>query len=47
MKGARTEEIEGAKSLYYQAENGYKEALAYQEELYLRALLMVNYKKRL
>jgi HlyD family secretion protein len=37
MKGARTEEIEGAKSLYYQAENGYKEALAYQEELYLKS----------
>jgi HlyD family secretion protein len=37
IKGARVEEIEGAKSLYYQAQNGYKEALAYQEELLLKS----------
>jgi HlyD family secretion protein len=37
IKGARFEEIDGAKALYYQAENGYKEALAYQEELSLKS----------
>ena len=37
MKGARYEEKEAAKALYYQAESGYKEALAYQSELYLKS----------
>jgi HlyD family secretion protein len=35
MKGARSEEIAGAVALYHQAENAYKEALAYQKELRL------------
>jgi len=35
--GARYEEIEMAKGLYYQAENGYKEALAYQQELEIKS----------
>lgn len=37
VKGARFEEIEMAKGLYYQAENGLKEALAYQSELEIRS----------
>lgn len=37
VKGARFEEIEMAKGLYYQAENGYKEALAYQQELEIKS----------
>ncbi|HVN48384.1 MAG TPA: efflux RND transporter periplasmic adaptor subunit, partial [Bacteroidota bacterium] len=35
MKGARSEEIEGAKALFHQAENAYNEAKAYQKELQL------------
>jgi HlyD family secretion protein len=35
MKGARSEEVAGAVALFHQAENGYKEALAYQKELHL------------
>jgi HlyD family secretion protein len=35
MKGARSEEIAGAIALFHQAENAYKEALAYQKELRL------------
>jgi HlyD family secretion protein len=37
MKGARVEEIEGAQSLFHQAENGYNEAIAYQKELAIKA----------
>jgi HlyD family secretion protein len=33
VKGTRSEEIRGAQSLFHQAENGYKEALAYYQEL--------------
>jgi HlyD family secretion protein len=33
VKGTRQEEIDGARSLFHQAENGYKEALAYAQEL--------------
>jgi HlyD family secretion protein len=47
LKGARTEEIEGAKSLLYQAQNGYKEALAYQEELYLRSPINGELQKKI
>jgi HlyD family secretion protein len=32
MNGARSEEIDGAKSLYHQAENAYNEAMAYDGE---------------
>jgi HlyD family secretion protein len=35
MKGARSEEIEGAKALFHQAQNAYNEAMAYQSELRL------------
>lgn len=37
MKGARNEEISAAEALFHQAENGYKEALAYYDELKLKA----------
>lgn len=35
MRGARSEEIEGAKALFHQAQNAYNEAIAYQKELQL------------
>ncbi len=35
MQGARSEEIEGAKALFHQAQNAYNEAMAYQSELRL------------
>jgi HlyD family secretion protein len=47
LKGARAEEKEGAKSLYYQAQNGYKEALAYQEELYLKSPITGELQKKI
>lgn len=47
LKGARAEEKEGAKSLYYQAQNGYKEALAYQEELYLKSPINGELQKKI
>jgi HlyD family secretion protein len=47
LKGARSEEIDGAKSLYYQAENGYKEALAYQEELCLKSPIKGELQKKI
>lgn len=37
LKGARAEEIDAVESLFHQAENGYKEAIAYQQELQLKA----------
>lgn len=37
MKGTRYEEIDAAESIFHQAENGYKEAIAYQQELKLKA----------
>jgi len=47
IKGARFEEIDGAKGLLYQAENGYKEALAYQEELYLKSPITGELQKKI
>jgi HlyD family secretion protein len=47
LKGARFEEIDGAKSLLYQAENGYKEALAYQEELCLKSPISGELQKKI
>lgn len=37
LKGTRYEEIEMAKGLLYQAENGLKEAMAYQDEIYIKS----------
>ena len=37
IKGARYEEIAMAKGLFYQAENGFKEASAYQDELEIKS----------
>lgn len=37
LKGTRYEEIEMAKGLFYQAENGLKEAMAYQDEIYIKS----------
>jgi HlyD family secretion protein len=37
IKGTRYEEKEMAKNLLYQAENGYKEAKAYHDELYIKS----------
>jgi HlyD family secretion protein len=37
LKGARSEEIDAVESLFHQAENGFKEAIAYQQELDLKA----------
>jgi len=37
MKGARVEEIDAVESLYHQAENGYNEAIAYKQELEIKA----------
>jgi len=36
-QGARYEEVDAVESLFYQAENGFKEAIAYQQELQLKA----------
>jgi len=47
LKGARFEEIDGAKSLLYQAENGFKEALAYQEELCLKSPINGELQKKI
>lgn len=47
VKGARYEEIEMAKGLYYQAENGYKEALAYQQELEIKSPIDGELQKKL
>ncbi|MFN3871903.1 MAG: HlyD family secretion protein [Ignavibacterium sp.] len=47
VKGARYEEIEMAKGLYYQAENGYKEALAYQQELDIKSPVNGELQKKL
>lgn len=37
LNGARQEEIEAAEALFHQAENAYKEALAYYDELKIKA----------
>ncbi|MEJ5351692.1 MAG: biotin/lipoyl-binding protein [Melioribacteraceae bacterium] len=37
LNGARQEEIDAAESLFHQAENAYKEALAYYDELKIKA----------
>jgi HlyD family secretion protein len=47
MKGARSEEIDGATELFHQAENGYREALAYQQELRLVSPLDGEISKRI
>ena len=47
VKGARYEEIAMAKGLYYQAENGFKEASAYQDELEFRSPIDGELQKKL
>lgn len=47
MNGARTEEIMMAQSMYYQAQNGFREALAYQQELTLVSPINGELQKRL
>ncbi|HEX3072513.1 MAG TPA: efflux RND transporter periplasmic adaptor subunit [Ignavibacteriales bacterium] len=47
MKGARDEEIMGAEALYLQGENGYKEALAYYQELVLKSPIDGEVSKRI
>lgn len=47
VNGARYEEIEMAKGLYYQAENGYKEALAYHDELEIKSPIDGELQKKL
>ena len=47
MNGARSEEIDGSTELFHQAENGYKEALAYQQELRLVSPLDGEVSKRI
>ncbi|MCX6138514.1 MAG: efflux RND transporter periplasmic adaptor subunit [Ignavibacteriales bacterium] len=47
MKGARREEIDGATELFHQADNGYREALAYQQELSLKSPLDGEISKRI
>lgn len=47
VKGARYEEIEMARGIYYQAENGYKEALAYQQELEIKSPIDGELQKKL
>lgn len=46
-KGARYEEIQGAKALYHQAENGFREASAYHQELKLLSPLNGEVNKRI
>jgi HlyD family secretion protein len=47
LKGARYEEIEAAKSIYYQAQSGYKEALAYKDELTLKSPINGELEKKI
>lgn len=46
-KGARYEEIEMAKGIYYQAENGLNEALAYQDEIYIKCPINGELQKKI
>ncbi|MDP4114886.1 MAG: efflux RND transporter periplasmic adaptor subunit [Bacteroidota bacterium] len=47
LNGARPEEIQGAEALYHQAENGYKEAQAYQQELKVTAPITGEISKKI
>lgn len=47
LKGARVEEIAGAEALFHQAENGLREATAYQIELTLKAPMTGELSKKI
>jgi len=47
LKGARVEEISGAEALFHQAENGLREAKAYQQELTLKAPMSGELSKKI
>ena len=47
LKGARYEEIEMAKGLYYQAENGLTEAKVYQDEIYIKSPINGEVQKKI
>ena len=47
LKGTRYEEIEMAKGLYYQAENGMNEALSYQDEIYIKSPINGELQKKI
>ena len=47
LKGVRYEEIEMAKGLSYQAENGLEEAMAYQEEILIKSPINGELQKRI
>jgi HlyD family secretion protein len=47
LNGARPEEIQGAEALFHQAENGYKEVLAYQQELKIIAPISGEISKKI
>ncbi len=47
LKGARYEEINGAEALYYQAQSGFNEALAYHKELNLVAPITGEVSKKI
>jgi HlyD family secretion protein len=47
LKGARSEEIAGAEALFQQAQNGYKEVLAYQQELTIKAPMTGELSKKI
>ena len=47
LKGARAEEIAGAEALFHQAENGLREAMAYQQELTIKAPMTGELSKKI
>ncbi len=47
LNGVRYEEIDVAQSAYYQAENGYLEAMAYKDELLIKAPVSGELQKRI
>lgn len=47
LNGARFEEIDMAESAYYQAENGYLEAMAYKDELIIKSPVTGELQKRI
>ena len=47
LKGARSEEIAGAEALYNQAQNGLREAIAYQQELTVKAPMTGELSKKI
>lgn len=47
INGARYEEIQMAKGLFYQAENGLNEALAYQDEIFIKSPITGELKKKI